>query len=95
MVHKINSQLKQDKVSTKENQMNIVELENKIIALGIYTKYPTSMGELVKKKDTEIKCLRKRFNLHKSQHVQTPKLQASHEEKGKLYHYLVESKKVK
>jgi hypothetical protein len=81
MVHKINRQLKQEKISTKENQTKIVELEKKIIALGIDPKDPTAMGELVKQKDTKIKVLRKRLNLPKSQHVQTPKLQANHEEK--------------
>jgi hypothetical protein len=61
MVHKINRQLKQEKIATKENQTRIVELEKKIIALGIDPKDPTSMGELVKQKDTEIKVLRKRI----------------------------------
>jgi hypothetical protein len=40
MVHKINRKLKQEKISTKENQTNIVELEKKIISLGIYPKHP-------------------------------------------------------
>jgi hypothetical protein len=51
------------------------------------------MGELVKQKDTKIKVLRKRINLHESQHVQTPELQSIHEEKENLYHQWVESKK--
>jgi peptidoglycan hydrolase CwlO-like protein len=52
------------------------------------------MGELVNKKDTEIKVLRKRINLHEDQHVQTAELQSNHEEKEKLYHQLVERNKV-
>jgi len=40
MVQKINIKLKQEKIATKENQTKIVELEKKIIALGIEPKYP-------------------------------------------------------
>jgi hypothetical protein len=52
------------------------------------------MRELVKQKDTKIKVFIKRLNLLEAQHMETPELQANHEEKGKLYHQLVESKKV-
>jgi hypothetical protein len=94
MVHNINRPLKQEMVSTKENKTKIVKIEKNIIALGIDPKDRTSMGELVKYKDTKIKVLRKRLNLLESQHVKTPELQGSHEEKEQLYHQLVERKQV-
>jgi hypothetical protein len=50
MVLKINRQLKQEKVSTRSNQTRIVELEKKIIALGIDPKDPTTVGDLMKTK---------------------------------------------
>jgi hypothetical protein len=93
MVHKFNRQVKQEKVATKQNQIRIVELEKKIIALVINPKYPTIVGELVKKKDTRIEAPRKMLNLPKSQHVQTPELQDIHEEIEHIYHQLVERKK--
>jgi hypothetical protein len=76
------------------HQTRIVELEKNIIALGINPKDPIYMGELVKQKDTEIKVLRKRLNLPEAQHVQTPELQASYEEKEQLYHQLNKSKRI-
>lgn len=70
-----------------------MELEKKIIALGIDPKDPTAMGELVKQKDNKIKVLKMRLNLLEAQHWQTAELQAIHEEKEQPYHQLVKSKK--
>jgi trehalose-6-phosphate synthase len=74
---KINKQMKQERIATKENQKRVIDLERKIIALGID---PTVMEDLVKQKDTEIKVLKKKPNLLEARHVQTLELQASCEE---------------
>jgi len=69
MVLKINRQLKQEKVSTRDYQTRIFELEKNIIALGIDPKDPTVVGDLMKIKDTEIKFLKKRLNIPEEQNV--------------------------
>jgi hypothetical protein len=84
----------QERIDTKENQTRITDIERKIIDLGIDSKDPIAMGELVKQKDTEVKFLKKMLDLSKYQHVQTPKLQASYEEEEQLYHQLNESKRI-
>jgi hypothetical protein len=68
-------------VATKANQTKVVELKNNMIGLGIDPKDLTVMGYLVKKKDIEIKVLRKRLNRPKVQQVQTREFQANHEDK--------------
>ena len=45
----------------------------------------TIVGDIIKEKDNEIKILKKKVNVPNVQHVQTPKLYDSHEEKEHLY----------
>jgi hypothetical protein len=94
MVMKIEKQLTQERVATKANRIQINELERKIISLGEDPKNMTIVGDLIKEKDNEIKILKKKINVPDVQHVQTPELQASHEEKEQLYQQLLESRKI-
>jgi hypothetical protein len=76
-------------VVTKANIIHINELERKIISLREDTKNPTVVGDLFKEKDNKINILMKNLNFPNVQHVQTPELQASHEEKDQLYQQLL------
>jgi hypothetical protein len=66
--------LKQERVATKANRIQINELERKIISLGEDPKNMTVVGDLIKEKDNEINILKKKINVPDVQHVQTPEL---------------------
>ena len=85
MVIEIGKQLKRERVATKSNRIQINELERKIISLGEDPKNLTIVEDLIKEKGNEIKILKKKLNVPNIQHVHTPELQASHEEKDKIY----------
>jgi len=63
----------------------VEEIERKIISIGIYPNHPIFVGDLIKKKDTNIKVLKKRLNIPEAQHVQTREIQVIYKEKDKLF----------
>jgi hypothetical protein len=56
-------------------------LEKKIVALGADHKDPKVLEDMIKKKDIDIMALKKKLHILEAQHVQTPELQVSSEEK--------------
>jgi hypothetical protein len=83
--------LRKEKIATKANKTRVEEIERKIISIGIYPKDPIVVGDLIKKKDTDIKVLKKRLNIPKAQHVQTREIQVIYKEKEKLFLQLKKS----
>jgi hypothetical protein len=64
--------LKQERVATKSNRININELERNITSLWVDPKNLNVVRDLIKEKDNEIDILNKMLNVPDAQHVQTP-----------------------
>ena len=85
LVHKMEIQLKHEKVESKANLIQIKKLQGDIISLATETNNVQVTKKLLEEKDNTIQVLKKKLKVPNAEHVQYSELFALKEEKEKVY----------